>query len=312
MPVITTNTTGVFTGYTLAQLRALTLRMLRQSDTVRFSPTAGTADYDWIDDAINRGQEDFVRLTKCLKTYAIIEMQADSRIYRLPDDFLDLMAAYYYDDSLSDGYKEVTITTIDELNDEYSDWRTTTGEPSKLYLDRNYGAGITFGLYPIPDTDGDTIVFNSNNGVLVEWVCPLYLLNQDVGVVIRMTGNDQYVLSTATGVAVEVTPANHNLLIEYARLPQMLVYQGTGVYQYSEIPREYQKAICYYAAADLLSNNPEDSAEYKRSSELNGKFMNEVQTYIAKRKRPMYGHNMRARANVWGYVKASNWYKGIP
>jgi hypothetical protein len=175
MAITITTTSGPFTGYTLAEMRALILRMLRVPDTTRFSPTKGTADYDWIDDALNRGQDDFVRATKCLRTYAILELEANQRVYRLPEDFLDLMAAYFYDSSLSDGYKELTLNTIEELNDEFSDWRTSTGTPSRIYIDRSYGSGQTVGFYPIPDTNGDVDVFSSEHGVAVEWVCPSIL-----------------------------------------------------------------------------------------------------------------------------------------
>lgn len=312
MPTVTTTTTGVFSGYTLSELRALCLRMLRQSNTARFSPTGGTADYDWIDDALNRGQEDFVRLTKCLRSYAIIELSASHRTYRVPEDFIDLMAAYYYDDTLSDGYRELVVTTVEKLNDEVSDWRTKLGSPLRIYMDRSYGSGQTIGLYPIPESNGDTLTFNSEYGVVVEWVCPAYTFNQDYGTVISSTGDDQFILPTQSGVSVEVTPDNKNILLEYYRLPQIITDIGSASSEYSEIPREYQKAICYYAAADLLSNNPEDSAEYKRSADLLSKFDREVATYIAKRKRPLSGQELRAVPNVWNFTQNMQWRKELP
>ena len=116
MAITISTTTGPFVGYTLAQMRALILRMLRVSDTTRFSPTNGSADYDWIDDALNRGRMiSFGRRSACVHTQSLRDPEANQRAYRLPDDFLDLMAAYYYDDSLSDGYKELTVTTPEEL-----------------------------------------------------------------------------------------------------------------------------------------------------------------------------------------------------
>ena len=42
--------------YTLADHRALTLRRLRASDTTRFCSTKESANYDWIDDAIERAE----------------------------------------------------------------------------------------------------------------------------------------------------------------------------------------------------------------------------------------------------------------
>lgn len=174
---IITQQTGQFAGYTLADLRALVLRGLRASDTTRYSPTNGTADYTWIDDALNRGQEDFVRKTLCLRTYAIVELKSAYRTYRLPGNFLDFMTAYYYDNTLDGGYRELMVTTIEDLNAEVSHWRTGTGKPERIYVDRIYGNNWMFGLYPIPDTDGDIITFNTDYGTVVQWVCPVYTLS---------------------------------------------------------------------------------------------------------------------------------------
>ena len=104
---IRTQITGQFDGYTLTELRALTLRFLRVGNTTRYSPTAGSADYDWVDDALNRGQEDFVRRTRCLRTFAVIELVANYRTYRLPWNFIDFMAAYFY--TSNDDYRELTV-----------------------------------------------------------------------------------------------------------------------------------------------------------------------------------------------------------
>ncbi len=311
MTITITTTSGPFTGYDLGELRALVLKMLRVANTTRFSPTAGTADYDWIDDAINRGQDDFVRATKCLRTYAVIELKSDQRVYRLPEDFLDLMAAYYYDSSSTDGYTELVVNTIEELNDEFSDWRTTTGTPSRIYVDRSYGSGQTFGLYKIPNTDGDTTVFSSEYGVGVQWVCPLYTYNQDYGVIVRMDGIDEYVLPTDGGVAVDVEASDGNLMLEYYRLPNTIQVQGGVTTQRSEIPREYQKAIVYYTVADLLSNNPEDSVEFKRAQQFQNLFEKEVATYINKRKRALSGRNLKARPAVWSWMQNMPFYSGL-
>ena len=312
MPTVTTQTTGVFTGYTLAELRALTLKMLRVKDTSRYCSDNDTDNYDWIDDALNRGQDAFVRETKCLRTYAIIELQGSKRTYRLPEDFLDLMAAYYYDSALTNGYQELTIKTVEDLNQDASDWRKATGTPKTLYLDRNYGAGQLIGLYPIPVSDGDTITFVSDYGVAVTWICPLYAFTQDIGVIIKVTGDDEWILPTQEGVTVDVTASDGNLVLEYYRLPQEMNVQGEIATQRTEIPREYQRALSYYAVQDLLSNNPEDSNEYKRSLEFLGKFNAEAKNYKDKRKKPLTGQDLRAMPAVWNWQKNMSYYRATP
>lgn len=310
---IRTQITGQFDGYTLTELRALVLRYLRVSDTVRYSPTQGTSDYDWIDDALNRGQEDFVRRTRCLRTFAVIELTANYRTYRLPWNFIDFMAAYYYTSSTE--YKELKVTTIEELNDDVYQWRTETGEPEAIYIDRVYGNNWTFGLYPIPETDGDTITFSSEYGAVVQWVCPIYTMNSEYGVVVRMTDTDEFYLNTDLGVVGQIQAATGNISMEYYRLPEKLIIntenlgdQGTT---YPEIPREYHKSLAYFAAADLLANNPEDSVEFKRHQVFAQNFETEVKTYIDERKRPLAGHNLRAKSSAWGWVQNMQFYRDL-
>jgi hypothetical protein len=309
MGLSTYTSEGSFTGYDLGDLRALLLRMLRVTNTVRFSPTAGTADYDWIDDCINRGQDDFVRMTKCLRNFAIVELVANRRTYRLPDDWLDVSAAYYYTKAEEYGYKQLFNNSIAELNDDIAGWRTDTGTPERFYVDRNYGQGQTFGLYPIPNVDGDSLVFSSDYGVVVQWVCPLYTFNQDVGTIIRFTGADEFILTATTGGVVDATATEGNLLLEYFRLPKELIEYGTDHTQITEVPKEYQKSLCYYAAADLLSDQPEDSAEYKRSQYYRGLYDREVATYVNRQKRPLSAHQLRAKPAVWGWQKNMTYYK---
>jgi hypothetical protein len=307
--------TGQFDGLTLTDLRALTLRYLRVGNTTRYSPTAGTADYDWIDDSINRGQEDFVRKTRCLRTFAVVELVANYRTYRLPWNFLDFMAAYFY--TSNDTYNELVVETIEGLNDQDSTWRTTTdSKPTHIYIDRVYGNNWTFGLYPIPDTDGQTIEFDSEYGAVVQWVCPVYTMNSEYGVVIRMTDTDEFYLNTDMGVVGQAKTTTGNIWMEYYRLPEKLIIntenlgdQGT---QYPEIPREYHKCLSYYAAADLLSANPEDSMEFKRSQSFEQRFNGEVKTYIDERKKPIAGRNLIARAVVWSKLENMAYISEMP
>jgi hypothetical protein len=173
-----------------------------------------------------------------------------------------------------------------------------------------------FGLYKIPDTDGEEIVFDSEFGTVTQWVCPNFTYNSDFGVVIRMTDTDEFQLNTDSGVVAQIQSMEKNVLFEYYRLPEMLIdiennlgVQGT---QYPEIPREYQKSLPYFAVHDLLSNNPEDSSEFKRAKEYEARFNNEVESYINLRKKPLAGHNLRTHAAVWTWMDGMDFYKGMP
>jgi hypothetical protein len=307
------NTEGSFLGYDLGDLRSLVLRMLRVTDTTRFSPSSTGSDYTWIDDSINRGQDDFVGMTKCLSSYAIVELQSGQRVYRLPDDFLDASAVYFYTSAETYGYRKLIVNSIDQMNDDIAGWRTITGTPERFYPERNYGQGKTFGLYPIPNTDGDSTIFNQDNGVVVQYNCPLYAFSSDTGCVIRFTGTDEFIMSSSLGEVVDASATEGNLLIEYTRLPLELTTQNSGVdIQKTEIPKESQKALCYYAAFDLLSMNPEDSAEFKRSQYFKQLYDQEISKYINKRKRPMTAQLLRAKPAVWNYQQNMTYYKEMP
>lgn len=285
--------------YTLAEQRALTLRRLRVTDTSRFSLTKGAADYGWIDSLVIEGEEEFVRQTKCLRTYAIIQLKTGKRVYRAPSDMIDIMAAYYYDSSLSEGYKELQFTTAEKLNDDVSDWRTDTGEPEAVYIDRKRGDFENIGIYPIPDTDGDAITFANSFASKVTWICPLYTNRWDFGRVMEYNGTDYFVISTDDTVIVDAEVSDGNILLEYYRLP----------YQRSEMPPEAAKVISIYVAAELLSDNPEDSAEYKRSVALKQQFQQEIQIYINRRKRPPAAQELRVIPAAWNWQKNMGFYK---
>lgn len=287
--------------YSVAEQRALVLRRLRVSDTIRFSPSAGSADYAWIDDAIERGEEEFVVRTKCLKTYAIVQLKTGKRIYRLPSDYIDMCAVYYYDSSLDDGYKELVMKTAEEMNDDISDWRTKTGEPENIYIDRQSGPHLFFGLNPIPDKDGSAVTFADTNAQELTWICTLYTGRQDFGRVLRWTGDDTFVVTSNLQQPVDAEISNGNLLIEYYR----------SQYNRTELPPEAGKAISIYAAWDLLNDQPEDSAEFKRATTLLQLFEKEVGIYTTKRKRPMAGKNLQARSMVWNWQKNMSYYKEL-
>jgi hypothetical protein len=294
-------------------MRAEVLRCLRVANTVRFSPAGTAADYTWIDNALNRAQDDFARQTRCLKGYSVVCLKANRRVFRLPEDLLELDAVYLYDSTLEDGYRELPLVTIAELNDMRPGWRTDTGTtPERCYIDRDYGSIKLLGLHPIPVEDGDTILPDTDYGCLVEWVCPLYTFNSDFGVILNVDSEDEYILPTQGGVAVEVDVTDGNLYLEYSRLPSSIAENGSASTQYPQIQREYQASLWFWAVNDLLSHNPEDSAEYKRAMGFKQRFDREVETYKNKKKRPMPARKLRVRADQWNYITQTPWYRDIP
>lgn len=299
--------TSTFDGYTLSEARAKVLRKLRVTNTTRYSPTKGTADYDWIDDVLNVAQRKFATKTKCLRTYGIIQLKANYRTYRAPKGFIDILAAYFYKADYIDGYKEILIKTIAELNDEVSDWRTNTDDDIEaIYIDRFFGTDAVLGVYPIPDTDGATTFFTSTTGTQYDWACPLYSYSHDYGIIIKTDGTDKYILADTTdAVVADLAPGTGNILMEYYRLPMDL----SEASQLLEIPYAYQDMVVEDAAKQLLEDNPEDSAEFKRAQFLMQKQDKEIAEYKKDMKQPFSGRDLKARTMVEGWQKNMSWRK---
>jgi len=305
-----TITQNTFTGYTLTQARAKVLRKLRVNNTTRYSPTAGTADYDWIDDALNISQRTFAVRTKCLKTWAIVQVAANYRTYRAPSGFIDIASAYFYSGDYDEGYKQLTIKSIAEMNNEYSDWLTETDdEIDVMYIDRHYGMDAVLGVYPIPTTDGTTTFFTATTADEYEWCCPIYKYSHDYGIILKTNGDDRFILPNTTHrISGDITVGNGNIYLEYYRLPIDLVDGDQEI----EMPYAYQDQIIEEAVRELLENNPEDSAEFKRAQTIEQRQERKFAEYDKNIKAPQTGRILRAFVPAQNYLRNMNYRKEMP
>jgi hypothetical protein len=217
------------------------------------------------------------------------------------------MGAYFFHASYPEGYKEILIKTIAEMNEEISDWRTATDdEIQAIYVDRFFGTDAVLGVYPIPTSDGTTTFFSSDTGTQYDWACPLYAYSHDYGIIIKTDGTDKYVLADTTdAVVADLDIGEGNILLEYYRLPMDLLEAD----QKMEIPYAYQDSIINDAAGELLENNPEDSIEFKRSQSLSQRAEKEVLEYKRDMKQPYSGRDLRARTAIEGWQKNMEWRK---
>jgi len=288
--------------YTLTNLRALVLRKLRVTDTTRYAASNASDTYDWIDDALNRGLTTFVRKTKCLRGYAAYVPISSYQFYRLPESFIDLEAAYFYDGSLSDGYRTLTVKTTKELDDECSDWRTETGDPKYIVIDRLFGRRWFFGLVPIPSSSGTTITFDTTYGTELSDVCNLTTYSEEM-IEIPQTGNF-FCPTSQNSPGKPFNNLNLDVLIVFYRLPRQL----DTTTQYPECPREYHAALADYACFELLQDNPEDSIEYKRSVGYYQRFMDAVNDYKGSGRRKMWADKRTATPAAWSWLNSMNWH----
>jgi len=300
-----------FEELTLTNLRSRVLRKLRVGDTARYSPTKGEADYDWVDEALNEGLKTFVRETKCIRTYAVYVLKNAYQFYRLPEQYIDVKAVYYYDSALAQGWKELEFKTLEELNDEVSDWRNETGDPKFFCVDRMFGRRWFIGFVPIPDSDGSTVTIADSTTygqILTADSCPNDTYSEERIQIFDGT-TTKYIWATAANIPPKFANLQGDVVLEYYRLPKKL----ENTVQYPELPREYHTAIADYAAFELLRDNPEDSAEFKRAPVHFQIFQGAVASFKTKRKdnvskaRPP---TARAAAPTW--YTGMDYYKDIP
>lgn len=287
---------------TLTNLRSLVLRKLRVTGTQRYAPSNAASTYTWIDDALNRGLITFVRKTKCLRGYAAYVPIANYQFYRLPESFIDLEAAYYYDSSLSAGMRTLTMKTTKELDTECSDWRTDTGDPKYIVIDRLFGRRWFFGLVPIPDTAGTTVTFDTTYGSKLSDVCNLTTYSEEM-IELPQTG-EFFCPDTQSSPGKPFDNINLDVLLVFYRLPRQLDTTS----QYPECPREYHHALADYACFELLQDNPEDSIEYQRAMGYYQRFMDAVNDYLQSGRRKMWADKRRATPAVWSWMDNMNWH----
>lgn len=155
---------GVFEGWTRLELIQKVLRGLHQP--VATPGTSTDSDYNRypkqdIVDKLVEGQIEFVSLTDCLTTFAIVEAVANQSEYRYPSEALKILSAQFY--SATTRYEELSIIHNKQQMKRISNtWKTdSSGTPERLYPSYNYGNIRKFGVYPKPSSNGTTYTGDS-------------------------------------------------------------------------------------------------------------------------------------------------------
>lgn len=150
---------GEYEGQTRLELVQSVLEALGSPITTYGTDTA--ADYSRYAKAgiikhLNEAQTEYVRKTKCLTTWAIIETVADRQEYRLPRRCLHVLDAKYY--TGTSDYDQLRILTDRSMLKRHdSTWRTGgSGTPELIAPGYGYGNVRSFISYPKPASDGTT------------------------------------------------------------------------------------------------------------------------------------------------------------
>lgn len=149
-----------FTGRTVSELKTDTLAKLRQKagDYGRYSAAN-------ILTALDLAQVEAVRRSRCLKTFAIIELKDGYSQYKPPSQMMYATSAFFYQSSTS--YYELEIKTRKWLDKYIPGWRVNNGDPRYMYPGDSYGNMTKLGFTPTPDTDGTSYTLDPDTGIYV-------------------------------------------------------------------------------------------------------------------------------------------------
>ena len=119
---------------------------------------------------LNDRQNKFVFHSQCLRKVSIIQLKSGYRNYKIPDNCMDggiLSYPKYFLET--DSYQNLEIKDIKWLDDHYEGWLTdpSSDEPLYVYMGESYGNIQMMGVYPPPDTDGDSYILSPDTGITV-------------------------------------------------------------------------------------------------------------------------------------------------
>lgn len=147
MPI---QTGAYYEGRTVREMIEDTRRWLgvNASDTNRYP------DADVIR-ALNFSQNRFSKLTSCNSLPVIVILKSGIQNYRLPYGCQKILAArYYYGDDASSYYELEIVNNKKKLQRQNSQLLGQQGTPETLFPSYRFGNVATFGLTPIPSSDG--------------------------------------------------------------------------------------------------------------------------------------------------------------
>ena len=161
MPIDSYSITGLFEGLTVSDLKARALDKLKQKagNYDRYSATSILA-------ALNDAQREAVLITKCLHSFAIIELKNGYSQYKAPSQMILPTKGFFYQSATS--YYELKQKTRDWLDKYTPGWRAVSSSgPLYMYPGDSYGSLRKIGFYPTPNTDGTSYTASPDTGVFV-------------------------------------------------------------------------------------------------------------------------------------------------
>jgi hypothetical protein len=159
-PVESYTTTGLYDGLMFSELKERTLDRLKQKalNYDRYSEAS-------IERALNDALIEAVRITRCIKSFAIITLKAKVSQYKPPSEMLLLNKAFFYQSATS--YYELPQVSRAWLDRFKRGWRIQNGDPLYMYPGDHWGNLRKIGFTPTPKTDGTDYTTSPDTGIYV-------------------------------------------------------------------------------------------------------------------------------------------------
>ena len=150
-----------YNGKSLLNLKSDVLSRLRQPDDDHSRYSASK-----VISALNDAQLEVAVRLGCLHSFAIINLKATYPQYAPPSQMLSPKYAAFYPTTSLTSFSTLKFRSRDWLDSYTSGWRGQSSNPTVMFPGDSYGGLRKLGFYPIPDTDGTTMVIADNYGVV--------------------------------------------------------------------------------------------------------------------------------------------------
>jgi hypothetical protein len=233
-----------------------------------------------IKDAINDTYLFIADETYCFRMEDIIEVKANVRIYKLPENYIygSLNRVEFDDEVIS----PITSLELDAIN---RSWRTTPGDPTHYLPPGDICNTDELAVYPLPDTDG--AVYNlasesKDRGVITTVGDDSYEeFESEEGIVVDSTGEAKFDELEGTGPVLEIKDSTNNLKVFGARYPKRLFEnEETFLHPVTYNPR---KVLTIGSLAILLAKEGEGK-DIAKASYHNKRFMERIDKLFKKPK----------------------------
>jgi len=269
-------------------------------------------DEDEVKNALNDAYWEIALERKCFMEEAVIEVIANVRRYKLPENYvLGSLTRVEFD---SERIFPIDIKHLDAYNE---DWKAETDSEITHFITGAYPTD-EIAVYPLPDTSGDTYNLASESedyGVITTVGDTSYEeFNSEEGVIVDSTGNVNFEEAQGEGPVQSIRTETNNLKVFYSKFPKRLFRdEEPFLHPLTQNP----KKILTKGALSILLAKEGEGKDIQKASFYNKRF-NEAMDALDPTNSPVL-HRMRSisdasrgRAFQRGMVNLGSNYPSYP